>query len=403
MAITALALDTETTKFPNAFPWMPNFKFVSMHFASSTNGVSNILFNHNDMSDFKPRSQLVKQAQEVIDEHKIIVAHNLKFDLHQLRALGIDFSKKILYCTQVAEYLLNYQRRGFGYSLDATSQRYGITDKIDRVKTYWDAGIDTDSVPLDILMPYGDQDTVNALTIFYKQQPKIAEYGMKTLFRINMETIRILQEMEWNGMRVNLEKMQHYAKEYDDKVQELAIQLRLMIDKVDESLKDVPINLGSGEHLSALLYGGYIAYKGSVPTQRVLKSGEIKDGSRIEVIKHQTTGFKIKPLKNTKTAKEGFFKTDAPTLTSLKLNNNTQRKFVELLMETAKLSTLRDTYFIGLQKNVVDRDVIHQSLNQTITVTGRLSCSSPNAQNMPRGNTGPIKELFITRFEKGEV
>lgn len=370
-----LAFDTETTKFPYAFPWMPNYRMVSLHMVSSTNGVSHEVISHNDHTEYKPRSQLVREIQDVFDEHKIIVAHNLKFDLHIIRDLGIDFSKNILYCTQVAEYLLNRQRR-IGYSLEATSKRYGITDKIDRVKTYWDAGIDTDYVPLDILLPYGDQDTINALTIFYKQQPKIKELDMKRLFQVNMETIRVLQEMEWNGMQVNLEKMKKYAAQYDEEIKCLEVELKLLIEQADPSLSVIPLNLGSGNHLSALLYGGDIVYKGSVPTFKTLKDGTVKEGSRIESIRHHTKGFKIVPLKKSETAKEGFFKTDAPTLTTLKLTNKSQRKFVELLMSVAKMSTLRDTYFIGLQKNVVN-DIVHQSLNQTIAVTGRLSCSNP--------------------------
>jgi DNA polymerase-1 len=51
-----------------------------------------------------------------------------------------------------------------------------------------------------------------------------------------------------------------------------------------------------------------------------------------------------------------------------------------------------------LNKLGVDRH-IHPNLNQTVTATGRLSSSDPNSQNMPRGNTSPIKECIIPAYD----
>ncbi|MGJ8863551.1 DNA polymerase, partial [Salmonella enterica subsp. enterica serovar Kentucky] len=47
----------------------------------------------------------------------------------------------------------------------------------------------------------------------------------------------------------------------------------------------------------------------------------------------------------------------------------------------------------------VDADgFIHHTLNCTSTVTGRLSSNKPNLQQIPRGDTSRVKEMFISRW-----
>jgi len=399
------AFDMETSKFPHAFPWNEGHRIVSLHLATSDKVIKSYVIDHDDMTDFVPRSRLIKEIQQMFDKYKIIVAHNIKFDLHQLRSLGIDVSKHILYCTQVAEYLLNYQDKTIPLSLEETSKRYGITPKIDRVKTYWDAGVDTPSIPLDILIPYGEQDVINCLDIFYKQQPKIRELGMKQLFQVNMETVRVLQEMEWNGMLVDKPLMQQYSGEYGEKIQALSCEFKLLLESKIPELEGIPYNLNSGDHLSVILYGGELKYDGKEQTERVLKDGTIKYGERCAKVGVKTLGLKFKPLPKTQTAKAGFYQTDVQTLVQLKCTNKLQEKALEYIRELSRLEKLRGTYFDGMQKFIANDELIHHNLNQTVTVTGRLSCTQPNLQTIPRGATGPMKQIFISRYvqESGET
>jgi len=392
------ALDFETTMFPAGFPWCDGAYAVTLHLAGSDGVVNTWVIQHNNQIEFQSRTRLLKNIQQVVDKYRILVAHNLKFDAHWLRALGIDFSKHILYCTQVAEYLLNYQDRHVYLSLEETSKRYGITPKIDRVKTYWEAGVDTPDIPLDILIPYGEQDTINALTIFYKQQQKIKELGMKKLFQVNMETIRVLQEMEWNGMLVDRTLMEKYSSEYGERIQELTCELTLLLEDKIPELKDIPFKFTSGEHLSVILYGGELKYEGRVPTERELKGGVIKYGEKNGKISIKTQGLKIKPLKGTETAKAGYYQTDIQTFAALKLTNKTQQQVIDMIKELSRLEKLKGTYFDGMQKEIRTDGRIHHNLNQTVTVTGRLSCSKPNLQQLPRGDKGPAKKVFTTRY-----
>lgn len=54
----------------------------------------------------------------------------------------------------------------------------------------------------------------------------------------------------------------------------------------------------------------------------------------------------------------------------------------------------------GMLQYVEPDGIIHHRLNNCSTVTGRLSGSNPNLQNVPRDGTSKVKEMFCSRFGK---
>lgn len=54
----------------------------------------------------------------------------------------------------------------------------------------------------------------------------------------------------------------------------------------------------------------------------------------------------------------------------------------------------------GMLQFVEPNGIIHHQLNNCSTVTGRLSGSKPNMQNIPRDGTSKVKEMFSSRFGK---
>lgn len=52
----------------------------------------------------------------------------------------------------------------------------------------------------------------------------------------------------------------------------------------------------------------------------------------------------------------------------------------------------------GMMQYIGPDSIVHHSLNVTATVTGRLSSSNPNLQNLPRDGTSNVKEMFTSRF-----
>ncbi|AZU99220.1 DNA polymerase I [Acinetobacter phage vB_AbaP_APK2] len=54
----------------------------------------------------------------------------------------------------------------------------------------------------------------------------------------------------------------------------------------------------------------------------------------------------------------------------------------------------------GMLQYVEPNGIIHHQLNNCATVTGRLSGSRPNMQNIPRDGTSKVKQMFESRFGK---
>lgn len=355
------------------------------------------VLNHNTLTYPFSKKDLDK-IQTIFNSVATIIAHNAKFDLHWLRRIGIDYSKNKIYCTQVAEYIINGENNRVLYSLAATSKRYGIHDKHDTVKDWWDAGYETADIPLKILIPYCYQDTANTLAIYQKQQPIIERNRQQRLIAMQCELVRILEDIEWNGMLIDVEKCKQYSISYGERIDQINIDLNSFVRSTilefsslpdyDSQGKSLP-NFGSGEQLSCILFGGTFKYKGRIAGAR---EGTFKNGT----VELQIEGLKLVPKKGTETA-NGYYQTDKAQFKDLKLNNKKQKEFIQLLEELSKLEKMKGTYFDNMLKHEIN-GIVHCNIHQTRTVTGRLSETDPALQTIPRGSTSPVKDVFITRY-----
>ena len=100
------------------------------------------------------------------------------------------------------------------------------------------------------------------------------------------------------------------------------------------------------------------------------------------------------PIKGSELKKPGFWSTDEATLKTLKGNKD----LIKLLLKRAEMEKWLGTYLKGIPKKHREMDwpgdIVHGTFNQCGVITGRLSSSKPNLQNLdPR-----INEYIITRF-----
>lgn len=209
---------------------------------------------------------------------KLLVGVNIKFDLlYILTRSDVAYAAWMdwveaggnVWDGQLAEYLLRGQEQSAHMlSMDEMVVDYGGNTKVDEVKAMWEAGIDTDEIPEDLLMRYllgevkDDGEVVhgdigNTELIFLGQLAKARKRGHLKSIMLNMGSLLASVEMEKNGMAVDLQ-LGHTQAE----------KLKIECDKLREDMKmyipeDLPceFNWGSGHHLSALIFGGAIKYK----------------------------------------------------------------------------------------------------------------------------------------------
>lgn len=396
-----IGLDVETSREPTMHPWQKEAYLVAVGLAQMDGTTKTWTFNHDEVEfdpfeSAKTQKQMIREIQAEVSAAGRIVGHNLKFDINWLRKIGIDFSHCKLYCTMIAEYLLLGQQIG-GLTLSKLSTKYLKTPKMDRVRPFWDSGAETSEIPLRILLPYLEQDCINALAIFKRQVPELMKAGMGMLAKVQFESTRILSQIECTGMRFDKENAEQAA---DD--------MRKQLNDIDWQLRDAfdfEYNLNSNDELSVALFGGTIKREGTEWVTRELKF-ETKYYERKCEIEHTLSGVGFTPPEGSELKKQGYYSTDKGTLAQLKCKNKKQKLVKKLLTERSQLTKALSTLVgknpednKGLVNKVQADGCLHSQYNQTVTKTGRLSSKDPNGQNLPREGTSPIKESIVPRYD----
>jgi DNA polymerase I-like protein with 3'-5' exonuclease and polymerase domains len=223
------------------------------------------------------------------------------------------------------------------------------------------------------------------------------------LFRIACEDLNIIAEMEHNGMLFDKEGALTKAEE-----------LKTRLDELKESFKELAesnfIEISSGVHLSALLYGGALEEEIRVAVgvyKTGAKAGHVR--YKVERVEHSFERL-VDPLKKTETAiskrkreegkedKETQWSVSEDVLKELKAKGKA-KELIKIILEYRGLEKLRTTYLEGWA-NLIDSqfwedNMIHGNLNQCVAETGRLSSSKPNLQNADK----ETKKFLVSRYE----
>ena len=380
--MNCFALDVETTTRTKGNPFDSTNKFVLGAIGTDTSYINFTVDNWRE------------QIQEYINNTRLVILFNGKFDLHWMRNLGMDIDPRLpIWDCQLAEFILENQRNPYP-SLEGTAQKYGVGHKLDIVKTeYWDKGIDTDKIPFNILDEYLKQDISVTYKVYLKQVEEFKKpehRGKYNLFRMQCYDILALEDMEYNGFLFDVENAKKKSDILNQQREEIERELLGLFP-------DIPINIGSGDHVSCMLYGGTITEEYRIPI------GEYKTGAKVGQTRFKLAYQEyvlpriVEPLPNSNLSKEGYFATDEPTLKNLKPDKKVKR-IIDLLLERRGLEKLRGTYYDGIPKMIEEKcwkgNIVHGNLNQCVARTSRLSATQPNQQNMP----GDCKRLCITRY-----
>lgn len=339
----------------------------------------------------------IQRLQFAFDKADLLVAFNAKFDLHWLRKVGIIFAGKRIWDCQLGEFILENQSNPYP-SLENTAVKYGLGHKIDIIKNeYWDKGINTDAIPREVLTPYVEQDVYLTEQVYLKQLElfNTEHLHKKALFSISCQDLLVLEEMEWNGIKFDVENALKKATELQGEEERIYKQLQDLIGGIN-------FNPNSGDHLSAILYGGIIEEEFRIPV------GNYKSGKKVGEVRYKvvTKQYELPRLVEPEGVPEikkpegspKYWQTNADILRTLKLKG-VAKKIVALISEYAKIEKLRGTYLTGwsnmIEKMGWEPNTIHGQLNQCVVITGRLSSSKPNLQN-----ADPATKVFcVSRYD----
>lgn len=166
-----LVLDVETTMTPSK-EWSEGNSLLSDSSPSpylATNKLVSVSYKRIDSGTYSWIDGESKQHLiDTLEQTDLLIGFNIKFDLSWLQESGFTYEKNI-YDVQLAEYVI---QGGVlvAPSLNEVAGMYGLPLKHDTVKEYWKKGINTDMIPLSILLEYGEHDVWLTQQIYIKQQ-----------------------------------------------------------------------------------------------------------------------------------------------------------------------------------------------------------------------------------------
>lgn len=400
-----------------------------------------IPMGHYD-SVFKKDKEYIKIikyiGRELVQNARITkIMHNAKFEMEWWSKYGIK-CRGVVLDTMLMKYTLSEERPHDLKSLVAIFfpewAGYGIKgedtkrDREESIK-FWS------NVPLDILSPYCALDSDLCLRLAIILEKKVREGGFYFLYRNLLEmAVYNLSEVEMRGYHVDRGYLDNLVVTYKDKISTLEESMRAVpalvryekkkIKKVKRELltelsdsKEILINeLENTEDakVAASLkrkisnlekkYENYAIGQGYIKSD-LSKMEPINMASAKQLIDFlfNKDGLNLPIIKYTvdkKTKKETTTPaTDEETL--LELKNLDQSGFIEALLNYRQATKLYSTYVVGIRNKLNPDNTLHGSFLVHGTVTGRLSSTDPNLQNMPRDTTASdIKYMFICPPER---
>jgi DNA polymerase-1 len=293
---------------------------------------------------------LVKDALRPVLENPDIekIGQNLKYDIIVLRSAGIHV-RGTAFDTMVADYLLDPGERN--HSLDDLAKRYlgHVTIKIKELIGTGKSQKRMDQVPVPLITAYAAEDADIPVRLAEILQTRLDEEGLGTLFRdLEMPLIDVLAEMEFNGIKVDVAKLEELGKRFGVRMNELEGEIYELAGR--------RFNIDSRQQLGKVLF----------------------------------EDLKLPGGKKTKTG----LSTDVGVLEGLATQHPLPAKIIEY-RQYAKLQSTYADALIGLVHPQTGR--VHTSFKQDVAATGRLSSTEPNLQNIPvRTNEGrEIRAAFI--------
>lgn len=304
-------------------------------------------------------SPVREEAQEMVNIFKPLyentdtlkIGQNIKYDYEVLRNYGIDIQGK-MFDTMLAHYVWHPELRHnmdymaetlLGYQTVHIEELIGQKGKNQKNMR--------DLTPEDVY-EYAAEDADITLQLKNVLEKKLDEVNARKLFEeIEMPLVKVLADMEINGVRLDTDQLKETQKVFTDRMNQYE---RHAFEEAGQEF-----NISSPRQVGDILFG------------------------------------KMQLVEKPKKTKTGQYVTSEEVLQQL----SGKAPIVDDILNYRGMKKLLGTYVEALPKLIDEKDQhIHTSFNQAITATGRLSSSDPNLQNIPvRDNDGKeIRKCFIS-------
>ncbi|MBN1810436.1 MAG: DNA polymerase I [Anaerolineae bacterium] len=263
--------------------------------------------------------------------------HNLKYDFAILERAGASIAG-LAFDTMVAEWLASPASKNLGLKNLAWARlKQRMTPITDLIGTGKDQ-LTMEQVPVAQVAPYACADVDMTHRLVDVLKPELEEKELWSLFTdVEMPLIPVLASMEMVGVRLDVAFLEQMSEELTGRLGKLEGHIQ---EKVGYAF-----NINSTQQLSDALF--------------------------------KTLGLPTQGMRRTKS---GHYSTAAGVLERLR----DKHPVIDLILEYRELAKLKSTYVDALPQMVNPHTGrLHTSYNQAGAVTGRISSSEPNLQNIP--------------------
>lgn len=427
--IPAFAFDTETNTL-EVLGLNSNFKCVGISISWGEDNNYYIPTGHvrdEDVDNQLTIDVVVRYLRPIFLRTDVrIYGWNLKFDFHVLKRIGIEVKTKDVFDGMLASWLCDENT--------PNGLKENSTEKMGIPQTHFKEV--TDSVPNDVKKKFGykanSKVTFDLVLIedgapyaigdaFYTwcnclgfEQQLIDESMDKIYYKMYIPFLFVLFEMEEQGVTVDIPKLRQMGVDMQNDLDDLQYKIY--------ELAGVEFNIGSSQQKAEILFG---YEKESKPVSydklpkylqkayddcdydlldekgyRVTEDNKIYKKGNSTIIDHS---FRFSPIATTKS---GAPSTDSDTIWRLsqktyKKSSKRKQQGVEMckyMLEYSKLAKLKTAFVDGILEQLYDDGKAHPSFNQIGTDSGRLSCSKPNLQQLPKAEEDDkyqIRSVFI--------
>ena len=282
--------------------------------------------------------------------------HNAKFAINVLKRNSIDI-KNIIFDTMLACYI-NDPARNQGLNFQALENLDFIIKDKEALLGKGKNQLNFCSIDILSATEYACNNAVVILELTRFWTKNLSEKEQKLLYEIEVPLSTVLADMETSGVSIDVT----YLKTISDEITQNLIACEQEIYE----LAGEEFNINSPKKVGEILF--------------------------------EKLCLKTKGKKKTKTG----YSTSAKVLEELAEDN----LIAEKILNHRHLSKLKSTYVDVLPELIFPEDErIHTTFNQTATLTGRLSSSNPNLQNIPiRTKLGNrIRKAFVPKNKDTSV